>query len=295
VRPLVAFGVAVIGLSVAHLARDAAEPPAEGAEEPYAPSPAFAPIVSVGYREVYADWLSIRLTAYFGGQQSTAEGLATLTEAIIALDPRYHRAYEYGANAMTIASSGVTQATYLRAIAILEQGMTQFPDDWKLPYLAGEIYTVDLTTTDAKQRRAWDERGTLLTESAIRKPGAPQEAAVWVAYMQTKLGKRDQAIRSLRELLLVTRDDDARKRLLDKLAQLEGADSAEVAGEIYEERRKLDARWLLDRPDLDSTMYILLGPRLVPGFDLADLATGGADLAAGPPVGKDYEVLEPLE
>ena len=69
----------------------------------------------------------------------------------------------------------MTQASYLRALAVLEKGITIFPDDWKLPYLAGEIYTQDLQTTDPAQRRAWDERGTLLTESAIRKPKAPVE------------------------------------------------------------------------------------------------------------------------
>jgi hypothetical protein len=157
--------------------------------------------------------------------------------------------------------------------------------------LAGEIYTQDLETDDPAQRRAWDERGTALTESAIRKPGAPQQAATWVAFMQTKLGQRDRAIRNLHELLLVTRDDDARKRMLAKLAELENTDSAELAGEIFEERKKLDASWLRDRPGLPASMYILLGPRIAPGFDMTDLSTGGADLAGSKPV----ERLPPVE
>jgi hypothetical protein len=291
VQPLVAIGIAVLGLGAAHLARDAVAETQDAEEEPYAPTPTAAPIVSLGFREVFADLLWIRLTGYFGGRQSSADGVAALTEAIIALDPNYHRPYEFGANAMTIATTGVTQETYLRAVAILEKGVAQFPDDWKLPLLAGEIYTQDLVTDDPKQRHAWDERGTLLTESGVRKPGAPQEAATWVAFMQTKLGQRERAIQSLRELLLVTRDDDARKKLTEKLAQLEDTDSAEVAGEIYEERRKFDARYLHDRPMIRPTMYVLLGPRLVPGFDMADLATGGADIANTKPV----EKLPPLE
>jgi hypothetical protein len=109
--------------------------------------------------------------------------------------------------------------------------------------------------------------------------------------MQTKLGQRDRAIRNLRELLLVTRDAGARTRLLDKLAELEHTDSAELAGEIAEERTKLDARWLRERPDLPATMYILLGPRIAPGFDMTDLATGGADLVITQPI----ERLEPVD
>ncbi|HEY1815443.1 MAG TPA: hypothetical protein VGG74_24005 [Kofleriaceae bacterium] len=290
-RAWLAFGIAAVGLVTAHVTRVAAELGNEADAEPYAPSPIAAPIVSLGFREVAADLFAIRLVGYYGDRESSANGVASLTEAIVALDPQYHRIYEYGANAMTIAATGVTQATFHRAIAVLEQGIREFPDDWRLPLLAGEMYNQDLQTDDPKQRRAWDERATALTEAAIRKPGAPQEAATWVAFMQTKLGQRDRAIRGLHELLLVTNDADARKRMIAKLATLENTDSAELAGEIFEERKKLDARWLRDRPELPEPMYILLGPRLAPGFDMTDLATGGADLAGSTPV----ERLEPLD
>jgi hypothetical protein len=291
VRTTLVIAIAAVSLGVAHVTRDAAELSNEADAEPYAPSPLAAPIVSLGFRELAADLLSIRLTGYFGGRESSADGVASLTEAIVALDPRYHRAYGYGANAMTIAATGVTQDIFRRSIAVLEQGIREFPEDWQLPMLAGEIYTQDLETTDPAQKHAWDERGTDLIESAIRKPGAPQEAATWVAYMQTKLGQRERAVRNLRELLLVTRDADARKRLLDKLAELENTDSAELAGEIFEERKKLDAHWLHDRPDLPATMYILLGPRIAPGFDMTDLATGGIDLVTSQAV----EQLPPVD
>lgn len=289
-RTLVALGIAAVGFGGAHLARGAAERTNEADPEPYAPSPAAAPIVSLGYREVAADLLSIRLIGYFASREASADGLASLTEAIVALDPKFHRMYGYGANAMTIAATGVTQTTFHRAIAILEQGTREFPADWQLPMLAGEMYTQDLVTDDPRQRRAWDDRGTELTEAALRKPGAPQDAATWVATMQTKLGQRERAIQSLRELILVTNDVDARKRMLDKLGQLENTDMAELAGELYEERQKLDTRWLHDRPDIPATMYILLGPRIQPGFDMTDLATGGADLVGSKPI----ERLPPL-
>jgi tetratricopeptide (TPR) repeat protein len=291
VRVALAFGVAVLGLGVAHVTRSAAELTNEADAEPFAPSAAAAPIVTLGFREMAADLLDLRLRGYFGGRESSAAGVASLTEAIVALDPQYHRIYDYGANAMTIAATGVTQETFERAIAVLERGIREFPDDWKLPLLAGDFYTQDLVTTDPAQRRAWDERATQLIEAAVRKPGAPQQAATWVAFMQTKLGQRDRAIQNLRELLLVTRNDDARKKLLDKLAQLSNMDSAELAGELYEQRRKLEASWLHDRPDIPATTYFLLGPRLAPGFDLTDLATGGHDLVDSKPV----EKLEPLE
>jgi hypothetical protein len=290
VKPAVPLAIALACFAGARFARDAAGTNAEGIVEPYAPSPTSAPIISLGYHEAFADLFWIRLTGYFGGPDSTADGIASIVEAINALDPRYQRPYEYGARAITIAQHGVTQDSYLRSVAILERGMKEFPDDWKLPMLAGQIYTQDLETKDPAQRRAWDERGTLLTESAIRKPGAPTDAATWVAFMQTKLGQRERAIQDLREMILVTRDDNARRTLLEKLAKLVDSDADEVAAEVFEERKRFDSKWQHDRPTIPAAMYILLGPRITPGFDMTDLATGGIDLqTVAPP-----EKLEPL-
>ena len=292
VKPIAGIAIALAALGGARVAREAAGSHEDVVDEPYAPSPSAAPIVCLGYREVFADLLWIRLTGYFGGRSSTANGVASLAEATVALDPRYRRVYEYGANAMTIAHDGVDQSTYHRAIALLEQGRAEFPDDWKIPFLAGEIYTQDLQTNDPAQRRAWDERGTLLTESAIRKPGAPVEAATWAAFMRTKLGQHDRAVQGLREMLLVTSDTSARQRLIDKLAELESSDAAEIAAETEEQRRQFESAWQHDRPTISPSMYVLLGPRLVPGFDMGDLATGGADLVGSAPV---VEKLEPIE
>jgi hypothetical protein len=285
--------VAALALAGARIAREAAlaRSPEVIADEPYAPTPAAAPLVALGYRELFADLLFLRLKGYFGGRENTANGVAALVEAIAALDPQYHRIYEWGARAITLAGRGVDNTAYQRALAVLDAGSRQFPDDWKLPYLAGEIYTQDLQTTDPAERRAWDERGILLTESAIRKPNAPAQAATWAATMRTRLGQHQRAVDGLREMLLVTNDDQARERLLTKLADLEDSAASELAAELLDARRAFEATWLATRPAVPASMYLLLGPPLSPRFDLGDLATGGRDLVGTQPV----ERLEPLE
>ena len=291
-RVAAVVGIAAVALGGARIARFVASSErVEGiADEPFAPSAAGAPLFAVGYRELWADLLFVRLTGYFGGGESTAQGIGGLTDAITALDPKFHRAYEYGARAMTLAKFGVDQKTFLHSIAILEKGMAEFPDEWKLPYLAGQIYTQDLETKDPAQRRAWDEKGTLLIESAVRKPGAPAEAAEWAAVMRTRFGQHDRAVRNLREIITITTDEKARKQLIERLAKLEQSDADELAAELYEQRHKFDAAWHRDRPTIPATMYVLLGPRLTPGFDMGDLATGGANLVGS----EEFEKLEPL-
>jgi hypothetical protein len=285
--------IAVLALAGARVLRQAAgaEAPKVIADEPYAPAPDTAPLVALGYRELVADLLFLRLKGYFGGRENTANGVAGLVEAIVALDPQYRRIYEWGARAITLASRGVDNDAYWRAIAVLEAGAREFPDDWKLPYLEGEIYTQDLQTRDPAERRAWDERGTLLTESAIRKPNAPAEAATWAATMRTRLGQHQRAVDGLREMLLVTNDDAARARLLAKLADLERGSASELASELLDARKAFQSAWLAARPTVPASMFVLIGAPLSTRFDLSALATGGRDLVGTQAI----ERLEPLE
>jgi hypothetical protein len=265
----------------ARFARDWAkdEAPNEGAEEPYAPSPSAAPFVSVGYRELVADMLFIRLAGYFGGTESTANGIASLVEAIVELDPKYQRVYDYGAGAITIARSGVDNDALFRAIKVLERGQREFPNDWRLPYREGEIYLHDLQPKDRAERRDWDEKAALLLESATRKPGASvANTTMVVTALFTQLGQRERAIASLQEMLLITNDRGARERIIKKLAELDNADVGDIAIEMLDQKTRFERAWLADRPTIPATMYILLGPRLQRGFDLGDLATGGHDL-----------------
>lgn len=289
-KAVVALAIAAVSFGGARLARVAAKTEAERTtrEEPFAPSPDAAPFLSLGFREAAADVLFIRLRTYFGGDNDTAQGVAQLAEAVAATDPQFQRIYEYGAHAMML-SPGTDQAIYMRAIKLLESGMKRFPDDWRIPLLAGQIYTQDLVTDDAAQRRAWDERGTLLVESASRKPGAPPNAGEWVAVMRTKLGEHERAVSGLRELILMTSDPKQRQRLIDRLAKLEEQDADSVGAELLAARKDLEDRWHAERPLIPLTYYILLGARLAPGFDMGDLATGGRELATAP-----IERLEPL-
>ncbi len=281
-KPVVVSLCALASLATAQAARSIAnEERSVEVVDPYAPSPESAPFLSLGYRELGADLMFFRLVGYVGGKDYSAEGVASLVEAVHAMDPRHKKIYEWGALAMMLAArkdQHTDNAVFLRAIKLLEEGQREFPTEYRYPELAGQCYLVDLHTQDVAQRRAWDEAGAAQLNKAIRLPGAPSNLATMVATIHTKLGKRERAIRELKEMLLITDDDGARANLLDKLAELEGTDSAELAAEIFEERRKFETQWRHERPYMPAGLYILVGPHGKPGFDPADLATGGRDL-----------------
>lgn len=266
---------ALLGARTLRLHANDKRAPTKVAEPPYAPSAMAAPFVSLGYHELGADVMSLRLMGYFAGDGDEAPVTANLAEAVVALDPHYQRAYEFGARAITLAEFGHSNATYLRAIAILEAGAREFKDNYRLPLLASQIYLQDLVTEDAALRRTWDEKGLLLAEASVRKPGAPAGTAETIASLRTKLGQKERAVRELREMLLITTDESARLGLLRRLATLEAADAEAIAAELHESRRAFERRWERERKGIPPGLYVLTGPRLPKTFDLAELAAGG--------------------
>jgi hypothetical protein len=260
-------------------------------DEPYAPSPESASMMSLGYREMAADLLFFRLVGYFGDSKATAPGVAGLVEAIVALDPEYRKIYLWGGHAILAARRERSNELSMRAIRILEAGANRYPDEYKLPELAGEAYLFDLAVkpVDEKkdpngaalakaQRREWDEKAAHWLEIAVRKPNAPAGSATMAAQLRTKLGQKQRAIDSLRELILITDDQSAREKLFDKLAELEHSDASDVAAELIGARKQFETAWRHDRPEMRPSLYVIVGPTPQPGFALADLATGGRDL-----------------
>jgi len=73
---------AVLAIAGTRFAREAAEQAAPRviADAPYAPAPEAAPLIALGYRELFADLLFLRLKGYFGGRDNIASGVAALVE-----------------------------------------------------------------------------------------------------------------------------------------------------------------------------------------------------------------------
>lgn len=259
-------------------------------EVPYAPSPGAAPFVTLGFRELGADLMWVRAVGYFGGEDDTAEGIRGLVDAMIVLDPMYARAYEWGARAVEWADGGATQADRLWAVAMLERGYELHPTRWKIPYLAGQIYILDLETDDPVQRSAWQARGAELIDRAVRMPGAMRGGATLAAHIRSQLGQQERAERDLEEMIASTSDPEARLKLINKLAALRN-ENAQVLAEEYDfYRRQFILARLSALPQADDATYILVGDPPKPYIDLGDLAVGGDQ-----PTGLDEElVFEPI-
>ncbi len=117
--------------------------------------------MSLGYTGLLADVYWTRAVQYFGAKHLTAARdytlLYPLLEIATALDPKLTVAYQFGANFLAPAHpEGAGQPA--EAITLLEFGIRNNPDDWKLYYGLGFVYYMELKDY-AKAAEAF-ERGS---------------------------------------------------------------------------------------------------------------------------------------
>jgi tetratricopeptide (TPR) repeat protein len=112
----------------------------------YVSSPKALKRISLGYDGLLADIYWTRAVQYFGNKHvQGAESyklLAPLLQITTTLDPKLLVAYEFGSNFL-IARPPNGAGEPDKALALVEEGIRNNPDEWKLYYDLGFIYYLD--------------------------------------------------------------------------------------------------------------------------------------------------------
>jgi tetratricopeptide (TPR) repeat protein len=110
-------------------------------------SPKMVRHLSLGYEGLLADIYWTRAVQYFGGRHAERAShyhlLAPLLAITTTLDPHLVVAYQFGANFLSPKppnGAGMPD----KAIELVEYGIRNNPDDWKLYYELGFVYYMDM-------------------------------------------------------------------------------------------------------------------------------------------------------
>jgi hypothetical protein len=113
----------------------------------YISSPKALKRLSLGYDGLLADIYWTRAVQYFGGKHHVGSGhlelLAPLLEITTVLDPHLTVAYDFGSNFLAPSppnGAGMPQ----RAVDLVQFGIRNNPNDWRLYYDLGFIYYLNL-------------------------------------------------------------------------------------------------------------------------------------------------------
>lgn len=198
-------------------------------------SPKAVKRLTLGYDGLMADIYWTRAVQYFGGRHvahaSHYHLLAPLLAITTTLDPKLVVAYQFGANFLSPAppnGAGMQD----KAIELVEYGIRNNPDDWKLYYELGFIYYTDMK--DYGRAAEAFARGSqvpnahpflrVMAAQMAQHAGDPQMArALWTTTYQSSQDKqiRGNAIAHLRAIQ-VEDDVTALEELVGQYGQKTG-------------------------------------------------------------------------
>jgi tetratricopeptide (TPR) repeat protein len=180
----------------------------------YLNSPKVLKRASLGYDGLLADIYWTRAVQYFGGRHHDREQsynlLYPLLEIATHLDPQLTVAYQFGASFLAPPPpDGAGQPEH--AIQLMEYGIQNNPDDWKLYYDLGFVYYMNLQDY-AKAAEAF-ERGSKV-------PNAHPFMRVMAAQMAQHAGEFDTARMLWSATYQNTQDKQIRANAIEHLRAL---------------------------------------------------------------------------
>jgi hypothetical protein len=223
-------------------------------------------------RELLGDIVWARMLVYYGSNwagEGDLSQLEPLIDTVMAVAPQFKPVYDFAAYATTYKGGTATQEEFHTSIRYLERAMKAYPNEYRFFWIAGLRYYYDLWSPDAAVKRGYRERGADLLEQAMRKPDAPPDLATTAASMRSKLGQQQRAIDNLRQMVMITDNDEAREKMLDRLR----FESPDMAEEVERAAADLEDEWMANMPAVPIDFYILLGPRPPGTIDFRQLTT----------------------
>jgi tetratricopeptide (TPR) repeat protein len=176
----------------------------------YYPSAAFLKRASLGHTSTAADLAWLRAVQYYGEHKRSDrrfELMGHISEIITDLEPQFVNAYVFG-GLVTAQDAGRVE----RGIALMEKGVQNNPNSWRLAFETGFLYYVcasDYASAAGHFRRA------------VNLPGAPEKAMRFAAFAAQKAGDPRASLFLWRQFALQTQNAEMRLKAEEAIRRLE--------------------------------------------------------------------------
>jgi hypothetical protein len=175
----------------------------------YLPKGDYLRVAVLGYRELTADLIWLKVVQHLGEGKPVQAGLRWAyhaVEVVTDLDPRFVMAYRAAGTVL-----GVWGGQVRESIALLTKGIRYNPKVWELPFLIGYDYFYELC--DPAAAAQYFRQASVL-------PGAPEYLARLAARMTVEGGDPNSAIEFLVRFLQRTPDERLREALRQRIKEV---------------------------------------------------------------------------
>lgn len=176
----------------------------------YIPSGKVLKIVSLGFDEVMADILYIKMIDYFGNHAAsdrTYVWLYHMADLVTTLDPKFKFPYIFAGLMLNLEAN-----QYENARKIIIKGMKEFPDDWYFHFVLGINYFF---------HEADFEDAARSLENASKLPGSPAYLKKLAKKMRREGATRETALAFLKHLYVNFKNKDIRNILESRIREIE--------------------------------------------------------------------------
>lgn len=213
VRTLLVCGLALaLGGSAAGLLTvldQARSPISRSAELSYLPKGEYLKIAVLGYRQIFADLIWLKVVQHLGERNQTTAGYRWAyyaVDVLTDLDPKFIHAYKAAGVVL-----GVWGNLPHESVALLMKGMRHNPEVWEFPFYIGYDYFYELH--DPASAAPYLRLASTL-------PGAPSYLPKLAARMTVESGDPDAALEFLERLYERTQEERLRESLALRIKEV---------------------------------------------------------------------------
>lgn len=189
----------------------------------YLPSGKYLKPLMIGFDQIAADLLWLKVVSYFGGHYLTDKSypwLYHILDLTTTLDPYFRLPYEFGGVVLSVEKTDVSQSN-----ALLMKGIRYYPDYWRLPFYLGFNYFFYLKDP---------ETAALYISRAASLPGHPPYLPKLAASLYAHAGHKDIALSFLNQIYQNAEDPALKESISQKISDLQEGKLPSSLGEVLE-------------------------------------------------------------
>ena len=240
----------------------------------YLPPATWLRAFSVGYNEACADVLWATTLVYFGGkknwtrngsnsdeQNSTAVYTVNYLDLVTSLDPRFRGAYRNGGRLTLYHQGRITRQSVEMAIALLEKGLMNFPNDGEIAFNLGFLHYYEMIpflpgSVDSPQKKRSRQKGVAILQRAAHMDDSPHYTSLLSSTLMIKEGLDNLVVEHLKTMLINETSPSIRRSLEAQLRREIG----KAAERDINYTKELRSEWKREIPHVSFDLYLLTRP-----------------------------------
>lgn len=248
------FGFAAIYFLSGFLEKNRSALPENYADQDLALQGARLKGYSLGFEGLIADWYWMQSLQYLGDKivknpdaQISLDNLNSLNPRLLypyldnatTLDPQFLSVYEFGATVLPAIDKE-------KAIKLLEKGIANNPNEWRLYQHLGYIYW----------RLGDFEKASEVYATGAKIPNAPKFLQMMTAKVKADGGSRETARSVYRQMIEETEDENIKETAALRLLQLDSLDEQDVINPVLHKFQTATARCVNDWREIYSQLRV---------------------------------------